>query len=76
MTIEEFKKSINLRDIERCCATCEHGWVDADGECRCYHPSVANVSEKINKVFNFGDGWHMETKYNSVCDEWEAEKSC
>ena len=72
MTLEEFKKSINLRSCGRCCATCKHGGLDYDGEWRCYRPELEDVTDKDKnyEIHNFGDGWFMDIRPNFLCDEW------
>lgn len=69
MTLEEFKKSINLRSIERCCATCNYGDQEYDGEWRCYIPELVGIHK-------FGQGWFMEIRPKFLCDKWrKVERS-
>ena len=71
MTLEDFKKSINFRSIEKCCATCRYCFVNAAGDCFCRFPGITDISDKA--VFD-GYGWKMEVETYNVCDKWEAVK--
>ena len=78
MTLEEFKKSINLRSIEKCCATCKYGFLNAVGDCFCRHPIIIEISDEAvlrRGISNSGYGWQMNVETNNVCDKWEAERS-
>lgn len=67
MTIDEFKKIINLREIERCCATCEHGCPEYDYGYRCYLPQVDENRGKIGEDYMIVDDI-------CCCDEWEERR--
>lgn len=60
MTAEQFKKANNLRDCEKCCATCRHGrdLLD-DGVHACKH---GDLDDKAG----------MYTFAEQVCDKWEG----
>ena len=61
MTWGEFRKAYNFRITDRCCANCEHGAVQYEGECCCRHPLVKNERRTGDMIY-----W--------VCDLWEAMK--
>ena len=60
MTAEQFKKANNLRDCEKCCATCRHGrdLLD-DGVHQCVHGDV----DDQKGLFTYAE---------QVCDKWEG----
>lgn len=76
MTLEEFKNIINLRSIEKCCATCKYGDQDYVGDWRCYLPELVEVTDKDKnyEIQNFGQGWFMDIRPKFLCDKWEAVK--
>lgn len=62
MTAEQFKKANNLRDCEKCCATCRHGrdLLD-DGVHQCVHGDL-------------DDPTGLFTYAEQVCDKWEERR--
>ena len=58
MTAGQFKKANNLRDCEKCCATCRHGRDLLDGGVyNCMHGDLDSPPG-------------MYTNAEQVCDKW------
>ena len=75
MTLEEFKKNINFRSVEKCCRNCKHCTVGIDNYGTCYDPALEQVEDKEKVMYKDARGWHRETGIECVCDKWEEEKA-
>lgn len=61
MTCGEFRKRYNVREVERCCATCRHGRdLCDDGAYECHHADMEG-----DYILNFAE---------DVCDVWEGKE--
>ena len=60
MTADQFEKANNLRDCEKCCATCRNGRDLHDGGVhKCVHGDLDD---------------RMYTNAEQVCDKWEKRR--
>ena len=63
MTWDEFREAHNFRRAEKCCASCKHGSIEYEGECRCLHPLLG---EECGAYLTGGT-------MSDVCDLWERQ---
>lgn len=78
---EKFKKSVNWRQVEKCCGTCK--WFDRDyEESGCMHQKQAEFDEfeqnmrKNDPAYDpecYGAYGGIDTDEGKVCDLWEGK---